>query len=132
MSTIPESHQTLLNAPVGVLGTIGPDGFPQVSALWFILDEDDGLIKMYLNNTRQKVKNLQKHPECSFFVLDPTNPYKTIEIRARAEITSDPDYAFAPKLTAKYGPADFIALDGPGESRLIVTLHPVKVNTWGE
>ena len=42
MITIPDSHQELLNADVGVLGTIGADGFPQISALWFIVD--DGLI----------------------------------------------------------------------------------------
>jgi len=129
MITIPDSHQELLNADVGVLGTIGADGFPQISALWFIVD--DGLIKFYLNNTRQKVKNLQKRPEASFLVIDPANPYKTIEIRGRVEITPDPDYAFASKLNAKYKGTDFRAIDGPGEERLIVALHPTKVNTWG-
>lgn len=131
MVNIPESHQDLLKANVGVLGTIGPDGFPQVSALWFIVD-DDGLIKFYLNNTRQKVKNLQARPEASFFILDPANPYKTVEIRARAEIMPDPDYAFAPKLAAKYGQVDFSAMDRPGETRVVVSLRPTKVNTWGE
>lgn len=132
MPTIPVSHQDLLKAGVGVLGTIGPDGFPQVSALWFIVDEEDGLIKFYLNNTRQKVKNLQARPEASFFVLDPANPYKTVEIRARVDMTPDPDYAFASKLAAKYGPVDFRAMDRPGECRVVVSLQPTKVNTWGE
>ncbi len=131
MKTVPESHQDLLKADVGILGTIGADGFPQITALWFIVD-DDGLIKFYLNNTRQKVKNLQKHPEASFFIVDPAGPYRTVEIRGRVEFTPDPDYAFAPKLTAKYSGTDFRAIDGPGESRLVVTLHPVKVNVWGK
>lgn len=130
MTNVPESHQDLLKADVGVLGTIGPDGFPQVTALWFVVD--DGLIKFYLNNTRQKVKNLQARPEASFLVLHPANPYKTVEIRGRVEITPDPDYAFASKLTAKYGSVDFSAMDRPGETRMVVTLQPTKVNTWGE
>src|SRR3954452_16764689 len=87
---IPESHKDLLSAPVGVLATNGADGFPQVSALWFLYEDDAGL-RLSLNTTRQKVKNLQKSPEVTFFAIDPANPYRTLEIRARAEINEYPD-----------------------------------------
>jgi PPOX class probable F420-dependent enzyme len=129
MTTIPESHQGLLNADVGILATIGQDGYPQVTAVWFLFDE--GKIKLSLNTTRQKVKNLQAHPKCTFFILDPANPYRTLEVRARAEITPDLDYAFAKKLGAKYGGVDLSANDRPGETRVVVSLQPIKVNTWG-
>ena len=129
MTTIPESHQDLLKADVAMLATIGQDGYPQVTALWFLFDE--GTIKMSLNTSRQKVKNLQAHPECTFFILDTANLYRTLEIRARAEITPDLDYAFAKKLGAKYGGFDFGAADRPGETRVVVSLQPEKVNTWG-
>src|SRR5919202_3941668 len=125
MTTVPESHQDLLRAYVGMLATIGQDGYPQVTATWFLFD--DGRIKLSLNNTRQKVKNLQAHPECSFFILDTANPYRTLEVRARAEITPDLDYAFATKLGAKYGGVDYGAIDRPGEIRVIVSLQPIKV-----
>jgi PPOX class probable F420-dependent enzyme len=130
MTTFPESHKDLLQAPVATLATIGNDGYPQVTALWFLFD-DDGTIKLSLNTTRQKVKNLQAHPECSFFIIDPANPYRTLEVRARAEITPDSDYVFAKKLGAKYGGADLSANDRPGETRVVVSLQPIKVNTWG-
>jgi PPOX class probable F420-dependent enzyme len=129
MATFPESHQDLLNAGVGVLATIGQDGYPQVTAVWFLFDE--GTLKLSLNTTRQKVKNLQANPKCTFFILDPANPYRTLEIRARAELTPDPDYTFAKKLGAKYGGADLKANDRPGETRVVVSLQPVKMNTWG-
>jgi PPOX class probable F420-dependent enzyme len=129
MTTVPESHQDLLKADVGMLATIGPDGYPQVTATWFLFD--DGLIKLSLNSTRQKVKNLQAHPECSFFILDTANPYRTLEVRARAEIQPDVEYEFAKKLAAKYGGAEFWTRDRPGESRVVVSLQPIKVNTWG-
>jgi len=129
MTTIPASHQDLLKADVAVLATNGRDGYPQVTALWFLYD--GGTIKMSLNTTRQKVKNLQAHPKCTFFVIDPANPYRTLEIRARAEITPDPDYTFAKKLAAKYGGPDLSANDRPGETRVVVSLQPIKVNTWG-
>ncbi len=131
MTTIPTSHRDLLEAPVGILATQGADGYPQVTALWFLLD-DDGLVKLSLNTARQKVKNLREHPECTFFVVDPTNPYRTLEIRARAEVRPDEQYVFADQVGQKYGGADFRAIDQPGDERVIVTLHPVKVNTWGD
>ncbi len=130
MTTFPASHQDLLNTQVAMLATIGPDGYPQVSALWFLFDED-GTIKLSLNSTRQKLKNLQAHPECTFFLLDPANPYRTMEIRARVEIKPDDEYVFARKLGAKYGGADLKSNDHPGETRFVVSLHPVKVNTYG-
>jgi PPOX class probable F420-dependent enzyme len=130
MATIPESHRDLLVAPVGVLATIGPDGFPQVTAVWF-LAADDGTIKISLNTTRQKVKNLGAHPECSFLIIDPASPYRTLEIRARAEMQPDPDYVLADQVGQKYGGADMRSSDRPGESRVGVTLTPLKVNTWG-
>jgi PPOX class probable F420-dependent enzyme len=128
MTTIPDSHRDLLETDVGMLATITPDGHPQVTALWFLAD--NGLVKLSLNTKRQKTKNLRKRPECTFFILDRANPYRTLEIRAHAEISPDDDYAFAAKLGQKYG-ADLRTMDGPGESRVVVTLRPVKVNTYG-
>src|SRR5690349_3912607 len=130
MTMFPESHQDLLKAAVATLATIGKDAYPQVTALWFLFDED-GVLKLSLNTTRQKVKNLQAHPECTLFILDTANPYRTMEIRARAEITPDPDYTFARQLGAKYGGADLSTNDRPGETRVVVSLQPIKVNTWG-
>jgi len=129
MDNFPESHRDLLAADVGMLATVGQDGYPQVTATWFLFD-DDGVLKLSLNTARQKVKNLRAHPECTYFIVDPANPYRTLEIRARAELSDDPSYAFADKFGRKYG-ADLRANDRPGESRVVVALTPVKINTWG-
>jgi PPOX class probable F420-dependent enzyme len=130
MPDIPASHRDLLETNQAVvLATIGPDGFPQVSAVWFLVD-DDGQIKMSLNTARQKVKNLQRRPEATLFFFDPANPYRTLEIRARATLTPEPDNAFADRVGAKYG-ADLRERDLPGESRVVVSFEPVKVNTFG-
>jgi PPOX class probable F420-dependent enzyme len=129
MITIPDSHKDLITAPVAVLATNGADGFPQVSALWFLYD-DSGL-RLSLNTVRQKVKNMQQRPEVTLFIIDPANPYRTLEIRARAEISPDPAYEFATRVGNKYGGVDMRSNDSPGDTRVVVTLHPVKVNTWG-
>ena len=131
MTTIPESHFDLLtSSQVMILATKGADGFPQVTALWFLADEQ-GNIRVSLNETRQKVKNLQREPEVSIFFIDPANPYRTLEIRARANVEPDPDYAFADQVGAKYGGANLREMDQPGQTRVVVSFAPVKVNTFG-
>jgi PPOX class probable F420-dependent enzyme len=126
MPTFPESHRDLLRTYVASLATIGPDDFPQVTALWFLLD-DDGMVKISLNGARQKTKNLLRRPEVALFILDRANPLRYLEMRARAEVQPDDDYAFADKVGKKYG-ANLRNMDRPGEHRVVVTLHPVKVN----
>ena len=88
--TIPASHRDLLGSPIVTLATAGPDGFPQVTAVWFLVD-DDGTVAVSLNTSRQKAKNLERDPKATLFFVDPANPYRTLEIRALAEITPDPD-----------------------------------------
>jgi PPOX class probable F420-dependent enzyme len=126
VTSFPESHRDLLQTDVASLATIGSDGYPQVTALWFLLD-DNGTIKLSLNMARQKTKNLRDRPECTLFILDRANPVRYLEIRARAELNPDDNYAFADKVGKKYG-ANLRNMDRPGESRVVVTLHPVKVN----
>jgi PPOX class probable F420-dependent enzyme len=126
MSTFPESHRDLLESDVAILATIGRDGYPQVTAVWFLYD-DDGTLKLSLNTARQKVKNLRQRPECTLVLLDRANPYRTLEVRARAELSPDSDYAFAAKVGKKYN-ANLRTMDRPGESRVVVTLRPIKVN----
>ena len=126
---IPDSHKGLLSAQVGVLGTIGASGRPQLSAVWFLAEDDT--VKISLNTTRQKVKNLQAEPKASFLIFDPENPYKYVELRGDAEVTPDDDYSFADKLGAKYGGADMRERDQPGETRVVVTINPARVVAWG-
>ena len=126
MTDFPESHRDLLDNEVGTLATIDPRGLPQLSGVWFLLDEDE--VRLSLNTARKKTKNLQARPECSFLILDLANPYRFLEIRGRARLDPDPDYVFADRLGAKYGGVDLRNMDQPGQSRVVVTIEPVRVN----
>lgn len=125
-ASIPSSHVDLLDAPIATVATIGPDGRPQVSAVWFLAD--DGVVKVSLNTARQKTKNLTVNPAVTAFILDSANPARYLEIRGDATLEPDPDYAFADRLAAKYGGADLRAMDGPDGRRVVVTIDPVRVN----
>jgi PPOX class probable F420-dependent enzyme len=125
MVTIPDSHRDLLEAQVATLGTVGRDGRPQLSEIWFLAEGDT--LGISLNSSRQKTKNLRHDPVCTLFILDLANPYRYLEIRADARVEPDHDYQFADKVGAKYN-SDLRAHDQPGESRVVVTLAPIKVN----
>jgi PPOX class probable F420-dependent enzyme len=125
MSSIPTSHRDLLDADVVTLATIGPDGRPQLSAVWFLRDGDT--VRISLNTSRQKTKNLRANQSCSLFILDRQNPYRYLELRGDAEIQPDHDYAFADQVGTKYD-ADLRQMDGPGESRVVVTIRPTTVH----
>jgi PPOX class probable F420-dependent enzyme len=124
MTTYPESHRDLLDGQFASLATIGRDGFPQVTEIWFLHDE--GELKLSLNSARLKTRNLERDPHCTLFLLDVANPYRYLEVRGNARVKPDDDYAFARKFGAKYN-ADLSVHDKPGESRVEVIIEPVNV-----
>ena len=125
MTDFPESHRDLLDAQVATLATVGADGLPQLTEVWFL--HDGGEIRLSLNDSRQKTRNLRARPVCSLLILDLEQPYRYLELRGRARLEPDADYAFADQVGAKYGGADLRAHDRPGESRVVVTIEPDRV-----
>ena len=125
MADIPDSHRDLLNSQYATLATIGPDGRPQVSEVWFLADDDT--IKISLNTTRKKIRNLRDNPAATVFILDLANPLRYLEIRGDARLVPDNDYEFASRVGAKYG-ADIRTFDPPEETRVQVVIEPVRVN----
>jgi PPOX class probable F420-dependent enzyme len=124
METIPASHRDLLDAQVATLATVGANGRPQQSILWFLAEGDT--IRLSLASSRQKTVNLQHHPACSLLIPDPAVSQRYLEVRGDARIEPDPDYVFADELGAKYD-ADLRQYDAPGETRVVVTLVADRV-----
>ena len=129
MTAFPQSFRELLESPgVCVISTIEPDGGPQSSAVWYLLD-DDGELKMSLNSARRKVQNLLRNPRVSVIFVDPENPYRTLEVRGQVDMTVDEDRSFRDKVGAKYD-SDLSAHDKPGDTRYVVTVQPARIREW--
>jgi len=47
MMNVPQSHQDLLESSVASFATVGPDGRPQLTEVWFLYE--DGSIALSLN-----------------------------------------------------------------------------------
>ena len=125
MPAIPASHRDLLDGQFATLATVGPDGRPQLSEVWFLAEDD--MIGLSLNTTRQKTKNLLANPAANLFLLDLAVPYRYLEVRGDAEISADDDYSYASRVGAKYD-ANLRDRDRPGQSRVKVIIRPVRVN----
>jgi PPOX class probable F420-dependent enzyme len=122
---IPSTHTDLLGPNTAFLTTVGDGGLPQSTAVWFLVD-DDGTVKTSILTSRQKYKNLARHPKATLFILDPANPYRTLEVRADVELTADPDKALLPKFAERYNvPVE--VLEQAGDDRVVATLTPVRV-----
>jgi PPOX class probable F420-dependent enzyme len=124
MLDIPDTHRDLLDARFATLATLEPTGIPQMSEIWFL--HAGGEIKLSLNSSRRKTKNLLERPECGLLILDVANPFRYVEIRGRARLDADDDHAVADLVHAKYG-ADVAQYDQPGETRYAVTIEPARV-----
>ena len=125
-NTVPEEHREVLETAFAVLTTLGPDGYPQSTMVSFLAEDD--VVKISLNTTRQKTRNLMARPRATLLVPDPASEYRTVELRGDVEIVPDDDYSFARQVGQKYSGTDFSYADRPGESRVGVILKPVRVN----
>jgi PPOX class probable F420-dependent enzyme len=122
----PESHRDLLTSPLtATLTTVDAIGRPQSTAVWYLID-DDGLLKGSITDDRQKYKNLGRNPNCSLLIIDPSNPWRTLEIRAEAELVADPDKATVSKFAKAYE-VDEAMLRAAGDNRYTVVYRPRRV-----
>lgn len=124
MTTFPASHADLLDAQFAALSTVGSDGIPQTTLIVFL--HEDGELRLSLNTSRLKTRNLRRRPECSLLVLDLANPYRYLQVRGRARLEADDDYAFADRVAAKYG-SNLRQYDAPDDRRVRVTIEPTNV-----
>src|SRR6266704_3155665 len=94
VDVIPESHADILDKTgLAHLATIGPNGEPQVSPVWY--GWDGRYIRVSHTPDRQKYRNVRRDPRVALSITDPDDPYRRIEIRGRVErIDQDPDHAF--------------------------------------
>ncbi|MBC8334225.1 MAG: PPOX class F420-dependent oxidoreductase [Anaerolineales bacterium] len=125
---IPESYQDLFKDEAKAylyLATIMPDGTPQVTPVWFSMDE-----KYLLINTaegRTKDLNMQARPNVALVIQDPIDPYRYVQIRGQvAERTTEGADAHIHALSQKYrGKAWIIP---PGEKRLLFKISIDKLS----
>jgi PPOX class probable F420-dependent enzyme len=83
-----------------VLATINQDGTPQLTTMWYLL-EDDGTIMMNTKVGRAKERNMRRDPRISICIED---GYDFLTINGTVEMIDDPEIAQRDiyRLSARY------------------------------
>ena len=130
-ASIPEKYRDLFNKRAfASLGTLMPDGRPQVTPVW--VDFDGQHVIFNSAKGRQKDRNVRREPRVAMAIIDPDNPYRYLEIRGRVtEITEEGADAHIDKLAKKYLGVDKYPYRQPGEQRVIYKIQPEHTNMMG-
>jgi len=126
---IPSSHRDLLAAPLtAVVTTIGVDGYPQSSAIWFMWE--DGRLWFSTKRWAAKYRNVAVRPQIGFLVVDPADEFRYVELRGTATVAADPGCAGRDRIRAKHGIGPDAA-DPAASDRVLVVVEPHHVVVHG-
>ena len=130
-NVIPEKYRDLFQKKAfASLGTLMPDGRPQVTPVW--VDFDGEYVVFNSAKGRQKDRNVRRDPRVALAIVDPDNPYRYMEIRGTvAEITEQGANEHINKLAKKYMGLDKYPYARPEEVRVIYKIEPEKVSVMG-
>jgi PPOX class probable F420-dependent enzyme len=128
---IPEGVQDLLDRPIVVtLVTLMTDNTPQATPVWFNWDGEYILVNTARG--RAKDKNLSERRKATILSVDPSNPYRYLEIRGEVEsMTEEGGVDHINFLSGRYtGNSDYYKGNTErmnGETRVIYKIKPIRV-----
>jgi PPOX class probable F420-dependent enzyme len=130
-TSVPEKYADLLGKKTfATLGTLMPDGSPQVTPVWF--DYDGKHVRVNSALGRVKDKNIRRDPRVSLSIPDPENPYRYLEIRGKVvDITQNGADDHINSLSQKYHGNPVYPYRQPGEVRVLYKIEPVKFSSMG-
>lgn len=134
MNTIPESHRALLEnrtRAFAFLGTLMPDGSPQVTPVWFNTEGDLILINSVVG--RQKDRNVRARPQVTLCIADPDDPYRYLQLRGLVvEITLEGAEQHIDVLNFKYHGTPTYPRHDPAHPRVIYRIKPRQIDPHGK
>ncbi len=120
------------------VATIGRDGFPHLTTLWFTLV--DGLVTFRSFTKSQRIVNLRRDPRITVLAEegDEYSELRGAMIQGRAELDVDPDRVMGVYLAVTrkmqgedVGPEAVDAMFGRfRDKNTVVTVHPERVISW--
>ncbi|HSD10527.1 MAG TPA: PPOX class F420-dependent oxidoreductase [Candidatus Binatia bacterium] len=107
------------------LGTVMPDGTPQVTPVW--VDYDGEHVIVNSARGRRKDKNMKVGASVALAIMDPDNPYRHLQVRGRvSEVTEHGADAHIDRMAKKYLGKDKYPFRQPGEVRVIYKITPTS------
>lgn len=134
---IPDAYRDLIDGPVVVaFTTVSSSNQPQTLPVWCSYDGEYVLINSARG--RQKDRNIVNNPFVTVLAVDPTNPYRYMEIRGAVEVvTEEGAVDHIDQLAKLYtGKTPYYGGVAPAEraeheTRVIYKIRPERVITSG-
>jgi len=127
-ATIPEEfHELLRSNVIAIVATLGKNGEPQATPLWFLWDGER--VSFSLVEGRQKLKNLRRDARISVVISNPEKPTWYLELRGRVdEFVEDPERDLERRIAIKYVGHD-ADIEPPGTMRYATRVLVEKVTS---
>ena len=123
----PEERELFERRNHAVLGTIRPDGTPQVTPVWVMLEGDRPVVNSAQG--RAKVRNVGRNPRATVTVLDEADWNRWVSIEGRVvEVTEEGAAEHADTVSLFYDGKPFRDLE-PGEVRVRIVIEPERVTS---
>lgn len=128
MPALTDEQARLLREPnFATVGTLNPDGSPQLTVVWIDWDGEHVLFNTAAG--RRKPRNLERDPRVSVLVADREDGYRWVAVRGSAELTTAGADEHIDKLARKYTGEGW--QPKLGEQRLLVRIRPEHVSAYG-
>lgn len=125
MATLSAAARSLVDGKnVATVATIEPDGRPQQSLVWVTRDGDDVVFSTLVG--RRKHANLLRDPRLTLLITPADNPFRYLEVRGTATLTTEGAAELIDTLGVKYTGKPYSA-DEPGDVRVTVRVTPDRV-----
>ena len=127
----PDSYLDLLDRPLFAhFATVAADGSPRVNPMWFLWDNDAGVLKLTHTNQRHNYRYLQANPRVAFSIVDPDDQYRYLQLRGVVEhVEPDPTGAFYQTLQQRYRGTTSEVKDR--DVRVVLTIKPTAFKVRG-
>ncbi len=118
------------------LGTVGSDGYPQVTPIWYLYDE--GRFWITTASDRVKGRNMLARPEVGFAIDSDQRPYRGVSARGEALLVAEGEAArpITRRIAARYVPAERLEamvdtlMEAPRVVFAIDAPRVVKMGSW--
>jgi PPOX class probable F420-dependent enzyme len=130
----PRIQRFLATKEIVVLATVGADGAPLATPMWFL--HDASTLTLISAEATQKVRNLRRDPRLFVVAESGTRgDVRGVSVRGRAEFLVEPDErrALATRLLDKYHPNLEGLWGGRAmpRNRVMFRIVPAQIHIWG-
>jgi PPOX class probable F420-dependent enzyme len=127
----PRSYLDLLERPLFAhFATVARDGSPRVNPMWFLWDDQAGVLRLTHTNQRHNYRYLKSNPRVALSIVDPDNAYRYLQLRGEIQrVEDDPTGAFYSTLQQRY--RGFTSEVKDRDVRVVLTIRPTAFKVRG-